>query len=112
MAILAILFEAAAIMNIKRIHDFSTKLKAKKKEGYTSTDISYTFLMFGYGVWCVVGFFSSQWILFVLLFCLSFIPKKWIIIDWIDSFISFILLVFILINVYHLHIDLFNLIFK
>jgi len=54
-----------------------------------------------YFAWMVIGLFTVQWYIFVLLFALSYIPKKT---KWylkIDSFITICILMFIVINAYH-----------
>lgn len=60
-----------------------------------------------YFIYVFVGIFSSQWLLFLAILLLSLIPKKIVAVRRIDSVLSIIILLFILINKYHLHINLF-----
>jgi hypothetical protein len=59
-----------------------------------------------YFIWSFVGIFTSQWVLFLLLILLGFIPlkrfKAWM---KIDAAISIAILMLIILNKYHLHID-------
>jgi hypothetical protein len=60
-----------------------------------------------YTVWSFIGLFTSQWIIFLILFIMGAIPKgenkRFY---QIDAVISIGLLMFILINKFHLHINL------
>lgn len=60
-----------------------------------------------YFIYVFVGIFSSQWLLFLAILLLSLIPKKIVAVRRIDSVLTIIILLFILINKYHLHINLF-----
>ena len=104
-----IIWELLSIMEIHKVHAFCTeyKLKAKRKEKHvmSSTENLFTWLMFCYVVWAIVGLFTSQWFLFILLLLISFIPKKMIFIRLLDACISFALLLFIVLNRFHFHID-------
>jgi hypothetical protein len=67
--------------------------------------------MVGYIVWIFVGLFSSiNWAVFLIMIFMSFIPKKTIWFLAIDSFITSVLLLFVILNQYHLKIDVFELI--
>ena len=104
--ILAILWEFAVLTDTNKIHYFlGNKEKNKDNDNYTNL----SFLMLGYFLWAIVGLFSSQWILFLVLIVLSIIPTKHIVLRWIDSLLSLLILLFILINKFHLHIDILSL---
>jgi len=62
---------------------------------------------FLYLCWAFLGLFSSQWFLFLIMLIIGIIPgrTKWL--YWIDALISVILILFIIINKYQLHITFF-----
>lgn len=102
--ILAIIWEAVTFRVPSRIINFQNRLKSKK---FTNFDTLLMFFGITYVIWMFVGLLTSQWWSFLALVVLSLIPKgnrKWLI--SIDGFISLIILLFILINKYHLHIKL------
>jgi hypothetical protein len=100
------------ISNLKNINDY-LKWKELLIDG-RETDNPLLGLMFvSYVTWVFIGLLSSQWIVFLLLVIVNFIPKglsKPLHIA--DSITSIILLLFIIVNKFHLHIDVFGLIFK
>lgn len=108
--IFPLLWEFINITNINRTHLFFKtfrKMKGKKFDDYSPTQKKISILMMFYIIWVIIGLFSSQWIVFVSILIISIIPKKYIIIRWIDSLVSALLLLFIILNVYHFKIDLF-----
>ncbi len=113
MAIFPILWELYTLQNILKVHNFSKKFKKdakdKKFDEWTDSQKALSIFMIGYLVWAFIGLFSSQWILFLFIFVISFIPKVNITIRWIDSFISVLVFLFILLNTYHFHIDIIKL---
>lgn len=56
-----------------------------------------------YAFWCFIGLFSSQWFLFTLLWLLILIPDKYY---KIESFLSILLIILIIVNKFHLHITI------
>ena len=110
-AVLPIIWEAMIISSpIKMSAKIKAMKKAKSKE-YTSTQTAASVFLLLYALWAIIGLISTQWIGFATILILSFIPKGnfWFI-RWIDSIVSVAILIFIVINKYHLHIDLFELI--
>lgn len=112
---LFLLFEIFAYQNAKRIMKKIAEGKAVPKDEFneylsknTNVFLYYIFNLF-YTCYIFIGLFSSQWILFGLFFALSIwfgqIKRKNVTMRKIDSIISFIILLFILINKYHLHIN-------
>ena len=103
-----IIYEALCLVKPSRVKKM---IDLGRKEEKTSEEKT-TFVVFGifiifYMILTVVGLFSSQWIGFLVLILLSFIPKhgiKWLV--FIDSFISLFILLFIILNKFHLHIDI------
>lgn len=117
---LLLVYELIVLMNIKTVfksvqkyRNISKDLKRTSRK-VEAGEYSQTFLLFSifnifYFIFTIIGFMSSQWILFALLFILSIIPKNYISLRYIDSIISISILVFILLNKYHLHINLLSL---
>lgn len=59
-----------------------------------------------YFILCIVGLFTTQWLLFFIIFLLSIIANKFKA-QWyvkLDGYICIIILVFIVINKYHLRL--------
>ena len=81
-------------------------LKGKPMETWGDREKNAALLNFAYLVWTMVGLFSSQWILFLALFLLSLIPKRFAVHHAIDAAICLSILVLIILNKYHLHLDI------
>jgi len=111
---LAILWEFTQITSPHKMHEVSKRIKKAGKEG-TVDDLPSNykilfFLMLGYFIWAIMGLFTAQWPIFLFLIFISLIPKKYILHRWVDSFVSLMLILFAMINTFHLHIDLTSLI--
>jgi len=107
LAIFPLIWELIVMFNIKKIWNFLKFFKNEKANGFSSNQKSCLFFMIGYIIWNFIGFFTFQWPLFVFLFLLGIVPKYRIWVRWLDSLISFILVFFIILNAYHLKIDIF-----
>lgn len=108
-----ILWEMINLYNPRKVHNFISSyksIKGKSIEDYTLNQKSFTYFNVGYLIWTFIGLFSFQWVLFIFLFALGLIPKKIIVLRWIDGLVSFLILVFIILNAYHLHIDVSHLV--
>ena len=101
-AIFPILWETMGIKNTKKILAFIQNMKSTDFKNYTERQKTFSFFMIGYLIWVIIGFFTSQWVLFVFLFLMGFIPKDKAWIKLIDSILSLAILLFIVINKYHL----------
>ena len=115
-AIAPILWEILNIRETKRFHEFFLKCKKISTEDvgfkdWSTNQQAVSLLMLMYFCWTVVGFMTSQWIVFITILFLSYIPKKHIIVRKVDAFITLCLLIFAILNEYHLHINLID-IFK
>ena len=67
----------------------------------------FTLLSIGYFLWCLVGVFSSQWIMFLAILGLSilhYVFKKSYEWNIVDSILTLSILFFIILNQYHFHI--------
>ena len=52
-----------------------------------------------YLIYCFVGLMSSQWVLFLLIILLAFIPKRWLWWRYVDSLVTLLILVLSLIHI-------------
>lgn len=107
--IIPIIWELLSIMELHKVHTFCMEYKmlSKRKDKFvmSSTQNAFTFFMMCYVIWAIAGLFSSQWPLFLMLLLISFIPKKFIFMRLLDACLSLGLLLFIIINRFHFHID-------
>lgn len=74
------------------------------------------FFMLLYMLWTFIGLISSQWIIFLFIILLGLINNitgigKYYYYNVLDSILTIAALLFMLINKYHLHIDLFRKLF-
>ena len=84
---------------VNTLSNLSTEDKDEKDKA-----LSISCFLLSYMIWAFVGLLTVQWPAFLLLFSLGMIPKKgrpWL--RKIDSFFSAWIIVFILINKFHLH---------
>lgn len=114
-AALFLLVELLILVNIKTVHSGAKRLyKLRKEKNKVELEdlspgmIAYQIVGIIYLIYAVIGLMSSQWIMFAVLILLSFVPKKWIVWRYIDSFLSIAILVFIILNKYHFHFNLIN----
>lgn len=106
--LLPLMYEMSVIVNPKSYFAFKEGVKACGNfENLNSNQKVFTILSFGYLIWAFTGLFSFNWFLFLCLIAFSFIPKKYIFVMWLDSVLSFIILITILLNAYHFKIDMF-----
>lgn len=113
LTIFPILWEVMNLVSINKTHQFALGLKAMKGkmyDEYSSSQKSFSIYMIGYIIWNFIGFFSFQWTVFLVLFLFGLIPKKYIWYRWIDSLISLVVLIFIVLNAYHFKIDIWQLV--
>jgi hypothetical protein len=120
MGFFAIYYELWAISNFDKIKRFSKKLHISDEERpeLTTNESIFIILMCGYFIWCFVGLFTSQWLVFVGLFILSILTsvinkigrtKAW---NFIDSLACVLLILFAILNTFHFHIDLWKFLVK
>ena len=112
-AIAPILWEIICIYDLDRVHKFQMsfkKLKGKKFDEYSSNQKTVAVLMYLYMIWAFIGLFTFNWVAFLTLFTLSFIPKRNKYVRWVDSFLTIIILFFIVLNTFHFNVDLWYLI--
>jgi hypothetical protein len=110
--IFAIIWEMICVTSPNKVSEFVKKTVTTTNDKRTTKQNSFLFWMFGYFFWVLVGLMSSQWVLFGCLLVLSLIPKKYVVVRFFDSILTFLVLLFIIINKYHLHIDLYSLLLE
>jgi hypothetical protein len=97
------IYELTFISNPKRYRIAREKMKLLKYKEYSSSQQSFVWCQFIYMVLVIVGLFTFQYPAFILLLILSVIPKKWLVMDLIDSVLSASILLFVIINKFHIH---------
>ena len=93
-----------------KVHNYIKVMMPVEYKDRTKNQKNLTWCLGLYIIWVFAGLFTSQWILFLAIIGLSFIPKNNIIVRWVDAFLSCFVLLFIILNVYHFKIDLLSLI--
>lgn len=103
-----IIIEIIQIQNTKQCLKWKDEADKIGDKRLSNDCQNYVYMSQFYSLLCVVGLFSSQWYGFLLILLVSIIPKRNNIIALkIDSLICLATLCFILINKYHLHLELF-----
>lgn len=113
-AIFALFYELIILIDIKSASTFLNNLtnKLKANEDLSTKEEAFSAFMVGYTAWTFIGLFSSQWILFLTLLLISIFPSKkykWTL--FTDALISFGLILFIILNKYHFHINIIKTLF-
>jgi uncharacterized ion transporter superfamily protein YfcC len=102
-AIFAILYELGNLYAPNKIINFKKNIKGKKAEEFTTSQKTFTFLLLAYFVWGILGLFTSQWLIFLVWLLLGFIPKKWAAWVIVDAILSVAIIILIILNRFHLH---------
>jgi len=109
--IFPILWEMINIFDFEKVYNYKRKLRKIKDSDVLSSDQKLLLIfMLLYIVWMLIGLFTFNWILFLILFLSTLIPKKNKFLMLLDSVISLIILLFIILNAFHFNIDLWYLI--
>jgi len=103
-AVLAILWESYNVLDHKTI---TSALRAAK--GLKFDELSERMQKFKgwnglYWIWAIVGLFSSQWVLFLVFLWWTFFSHLVKPPRYVKGFISMCILIFIVVNAFHLHI--------
>lgn len=121
LVVFCLAIEVVVLLKERAIHNAMAAYKLQEKEfgkGKVPFEernpklVVYTILSAFYWVLCLVGLMSSQWLPFVAIIILALVPKRWLWWRYIDTVLSILLLLFIMLNKYHFHMDLFTLILK
>lgn len=106
---LAIVWEIYVLVDPVKMHAKFQSMKKKENKNRTPMELVLGFMMLFYMLWTLIGLMSSQWLLFLVLIIMSLIPKPYVVLRWIDSLLTVAILIFMILNISHLHIDLINL---
>jgi hypothetical protein len=116
--IIAILYEYWSVSNYPKLAAFKDKISEAKKNKVnmklTQSQSILAVLHLLYFFWAIVGLFTSQWEVFLLIFGLSML-NHWIkgeIWNLIDAILTVALIMFAILNTYHWHINLFREVIK
>lgn len=111
LAILPIVYEAMNIINPQKFIQLEASFKSSKIDEKIilspAQKLLNRFMLF-YIIWTFIGLWSSQWPAFLILFIIG-LANSIIKLNWyrrIDAIVSFFLLLFIVLNAYHLQIDI------
>lgn len=103
-----LLLETVTIMDTKGLFAFKKRMDMTDADDRSFDQNVFNFINVIYRVWLFLGHYTFQWPVFVAFVALSFLPRKTILMARIDAILSLLLLVFIIINAYHLHIRFFD----
>lgn len=99
-------FEILSLFAVKKIHASVNKYRdLSNVQDMSATFATYYVVNILYFLTCVIGLISSQWACFLLILALCFIPKRYLTWRIIDGVISILILLFVILNKYHFHID-------
>lgn len=99
-------FEILSLFAVKKIHASVNKYRyLSNVQDMSATFATYYVVNVLYFLTCVIGLISSQWACFLLILALCFIPKRYLTWRIIDGVISILILLFVILNKYHFHID-------
>lgn len=98
--------EILSLFAVKKIHASVNKYRdLSNVQDMSATFATYYVVNVLYFLTCVIGLISSQWACFLLILALCFIPKRYLTWRIIDGVISILILLFVILNKYHFHID-------
>lgn len=99
-------FEILSLFAVKKIHASVNKYRdLSNVQDMSATFATYYVVNVLYFLTCVIGLISSQWACFLLILALCFIPKRYLTWRIIDGVISILILLFVILNKCHFHID-------
>lgn len=99
-------FEILSLISVRKIHASVNKYRDLSNiQDMSATFATYYVVNVVYFLVCIVGLMSSQWICFLVILALSPISKRHISWRIIDGVISIMILLFVILNKYHFHID-------
>ena len=112
-SLLPLIYEVIVITRPKKIFQFTQQLKVIGIwNNYSSQQKAFTLFSLFYWIWVIIGLFSSQWIAFLALLILALIPKRNSTMLWFDGILSFVILLFTMVNVYYLHINIISVLYS
>ena len=105
-----LILELSKVFSIRAYHKFILSIANRETAKKNEREDEFTFIITFYCLyilWAFIGLFSFQWIIFLYLLIIGFIPKKFMILRWLDAVISFCTLLFVILNAYHFKIDVY-----
>lgn len=105
LAIFPILFEIEWIGNYNDSKTIYEKCKKNKMNTWTPEMKTFYFQVLFYFIWCFIGLFTFQWYIYILLVIFIEIPKPTIFTSKLGSIIDIIIILFLIINTFHLHFN-------
>lgn len=106
LTIFPLIYEMMVVADTKKVHNFVMNIKdIKDVSNMTDRQKNFIVLHFLYFFWFIIGLFTINWPVFSLIFFLALIPQKNIYVRMLDGFLTFLILLFILINHFHLNIN-------
>lgn len=103
-----VVYEISQYVDAKPNHAFIKKMKAIPDTDERWKDKKWravSLMNTAYFLWLLVGLTSFQWPVFLAVILLSFIPKHFVFIRKVDALLSALLLLFVIVNKYQLHLD-------
>jgi len=114
-AIAPILWKFSFIFNLDNMHAALMRFKnvrGKSLKAYSDNQKTVSFLLLLYLLWIFIGLFTFNWVSFLVLIFLGFVPNNNKYVVFINSVISVLILFFVVLNAFHFHIDVWNLIYS
>ena len=109
--IIPLLYELVSLMNVE-VYEFARKTyctKEIKTKDQTTNQKAYMLCGGLYLILTFIGLVSSQWLLFLAIFLINIMPRKIRynrIVFLFDTFICSAILLFVILNHFHFHIDI------
>jgi hypothetical protein len=107
-----LVWEIIVTSSPRKVSNFVREFKGLSMDEATPKQKQLGYYMLGYLIWNLLGLLTGQWILFTIILGLGLIPKNNVFLTFLNGFISLVILIFLVINQYHLHIDLYSVLFK
>lgn len=107
-----ILWETLVVISPRKVTNFVKDLKPMSGDSITPRQKTLGNYMLLYLIWNIIGLFTGQWLFFLIILGLGFIPKNNAVLTFMNGFFSLIILIFIILNQYHFHIDFNSILFK
>lgn len=112
MLLVPLFYELGCLQEPQKVIHFMKRYKEKSRANKLQTSMDWAFFSFSlfYLILSFVGLLSSQWVLFTILILFSMVvgqiklKSKWIL--QLDALVSAAILLFILLNKFHFHINL------
>lgn len=107
-----ILWETLVVISPRKVTNFVKDIKPMFSNSITPRQKTLGNYMLLYLIWNIIGLFTGQWLFFLIILGLGFIPKNNTVLTFMNGFFSLIILIFIILNQYHFHIDFNSILFK